>query len=578
MSAEIIVYVLRKVIRYRHGLSPCIHGNVQRIDALASGVCRRQDMQAERTGLASMENQVIGRRSRAQKGDQIAATLILALALACVWFATRQDIWIDESTQLSGITLSPMALIQWLAGTDTGRFGVPGDRMPPLGYLLDWAWWHGVSKSVLALRLFHAALVVAALALYAWTERNYVVGRRAIVGLIFLAVSPETIQFAVELRAYPMLFALACLQTALFLGLVAGRGVPSGKRLGAFALVCVATCFVHFFGVVATCAFFGALLLRFLRTSPLRVIATGIAALVPTLALKPFIVGATALSQELVVGISPVEYILQLFAGSAYLVLPFAGAVFMAGSIALFLLGIWGGLGRALERRTEPVDHMIVVTALGVVATIGPHFWIHSFDTLKPSYSIWLLPGLAMIMASGAREVARRGRWMTLGVKAGVVALAVGAGISTAIFLVHPDWSIHGPARAIITARQALPSDTPIVYVGEDTYAYGYFPIVYLTEGRAQQWLAEGDGVRRLPDGPIEAWKALAQHRQVLFVDIRLRRYAELGQCLKGRCPPFDRSSMLDALLAGGRWRETSLNRSFGYYDATITRLDAVDK
>lgn len=518
---------------------------------------------------------MIDRRSRVMTRPWVAMALILFFALACIWFAMRQDIWIDESTQLSGVTLSPGALVQWLAGTDTGRFGVPGDRMPPLGYLIDWAWWNGVSRSVLGFRLFHAALVVAALAVFAWTERTYVGGRWAVVGLIFLAVSPKTIQFAVELRAYPMLFAMACLQAALFLRMVARPGAPVTRSLIVFGLVCVATYFIHFFGVVATGAYFGALLIRFLRTSPARIVVAGVATLIPTLALEPFVTGATSLSDVPVIGTSPVQYVLQLFAGSAYLVLPVAGLMFIAGCVVLLALGVIGAGMRALNRRTEPVDHLIVVAALGIAATVLPHFFIRSFDTLKPSYSIWLLPVLALIIASGARSVAGRSVWIRRGVQLAVAALILGATVSTAIFLARADWYVHGPARAIAAARQGLPANTPIVYIGSDTYAYGYFPTVYLTQRRANQWLAEDGGVRRLPDGAVQPWTALSHYPNVVVVEIRPRRYSDLGQCLRGTCPPFDPSPEIGALTSNGPSRLSQTTRRFGYYDASITQLSA---
>ena len=517
----------------------------------------------------------------------ISIALILVFALACLWFAPRQNVWIDESTQLSGITLSPGALLQWLAGTDTSRFGVPGDRMPPLGYLIDSAWWNGVSQSVTGFRLFHGALVVAALGLFAWAERTYVGGRWAVIGLVFLVVSPKTIQLAVELRAYPMLFAMTCIQAVLFLRMAAARTAPTTRSLVMFGLVCIATCFVHFFGVVATCAYFGALLLRFLRTSPARIVTAGVATMIPTLGLKPFVTGATALSNVPVIGTSPVQYVLQLFAGSAYLVLPVAGALFIAGCLVLLSLGVIGAITRLAARRTEPVDHMVVVAVLGVAATVLPHFFIHSFDTLKPSYSIWLLPVLALIMASGARYAARneagsgaglnakRGVWIRRGVQASVAALVLGAAISTAIFLLRADWYVHGPANAIATARQGLPADTPIVYVGADTYAYGYFPTVYLSQRRANQWLAEGGGVRRLPDGAVQPWSTLSGYANIVVVEIMPRRYGDLGQCLRGACPSFDRSPVQAEISATGSWREAAAARTFGYYDASITRMAA---
>jgi hypothetical protein len=516
---------------------------------------------------------VIDKQSRGVFDTLTAWAVIAGFALACLWFAGRQDIWIDESTQLSGLTLSPGALIRWLAGEDTGRFGVPGDRMPPLGYLLDWAWWNGVLASVYGFRLFHAAWVVVALGVFAWAGRTYLSGRAALVGLVFLAISPKTIQLAVELRAYPILFAMACVQTALFLRLIATRGAPPPRQLIVFALVSVATCFIHFFGLVAAASYFGALLLRFLRTNPVRIIVAGVATLIPTLALQPFVVGATSVSETIVAGTSPVQYLVQLFAGSAYLVVPFAGLLFLCGCLALFASGVFGGAVRTLKRRPEPVDYMIVVAALGIVATILPHFWIRTFDTLKPSYSVWLLPTLALIIASGAREMAARNAWVRRGTVAAIVALVLGALVSTAVFLVRADWYVHGPARAIAAVAGRLPADTPIVYIGRETYAYGYFPTVYRTAGHAGQWLAEEGGVRRLPDGTVQPWNTLSRYPNLIVVDIRLRRYSDLGQCLTGTCPAFDRAPELDGMLSSGPRRTATTTRTFGYYDATITRL-----
>lgn len=518
---------------------------------------------------------MIERRSHVRVPLWIAPVVILSFALACIWFASRQNIWIDESTQLSGITLAPGALIQWLSGVDTGRFGVPGDRMPPLGYLLDWAWWNGVSNSVFGFRLFHAACVVMGLSVFAAAERRFVGGRWAIVGLLFLAMSPKTIQFAVELRSYPMFFALACVQAAMVLRLISAPVAPSMRALLLFACICIVTYFTHFFGVVATCAYFGALLLRFVRTAPGRVVAAGIVAMLPSLALKPFVTGASAISGVIAVGVSPSQYVLQLFAGSAYLVWPIAGLLFLAGCAILIAAGVFAAIGRAAERRSQPVDYMIVVAGLGTIATILPHFWISSFDTLKPTYSIWLLPVLALIMSSGAREVSRHSRWFSLGRLAAIGALTVGALVSTVIFLTHADWYVHGPANAIAAAAQAAPPNTPIVYFGAETYSYGYFPTVYNTHGRANQWLATGQGVKRLPEGRVQPLQALSGYPEILVVETRLRRYSDLGDKLKGHVPAWDRSAELDALLAGGRWTETATSENFGYYDTAIVRLKA---
>src|SRR6516164_1042699 len=55
----------------------------------------------------------------------IVAASIVAFSIEIYIFARVQDIWLDESTQLSGITLNIWELFRWLAGADQDRLGVP---------------------------------------------------------------------------------------------------------------------------------------------------------------------------------------------------------------------------------------------------------------------------------------------------------------------------------------------------------------------------------------------------------------------------------------------------------------------
>ena len=61
----------------------------------------------------------------------------LLFFVCAVHFALAQNLWIDESTQLSGATLPLGRLFAWLTGTREPSFGVPPDRMPPISYLID---------------------------------------------------------------------------------------------------------------------------------------------------------------------------------------------------------------------------------------------------------------------------------------------------------------------------------------------------------------------------------------------------------------------------------------------------------
>ncbi len=62
--------------------------------------------------------------------------LFSALAYA---FLEQQSIWTDETSQMSGLTLGPLHVVEWLLGKDY-QLHVPFDRAPPFK-LLDGATW-----------------------------------------------------------------------------------------------------------------------------------------------------------------------------------------------------------------------------------------------------------------------------------------------------------------------------------------------------------------------------------------------------------------------------------------------------
>ncbi len=228
----------------------------------------------------------------------IAAVLITALAVEFYVFARAQDIWLDEATQLSGISLKFREMLQWLAGADPERLGVPGDRMPPVSYILDWLWLHFYGASTIGFRLFHSAFVIAgvtSLAIVAWRE----LGRSAmIVSLGFLVLSPKLVQAGVEIRAYPVFFAITCAQVAVFLRLVASPAKIDLKLLALFAAICLLAVYTHFYGVVSSCAFFLALGLSFLRRLTALAQITGAFVLVAigSLGVIPFASAATQIA------------------------------------------------------------------------------------------------------------------------------------------------------------------------------------------------------------------------------------------------------------------------------------------
>ena len=194
--------------------------------------------------------------------------LLLAFIAELYFFSRQQEIWIDETTQLSGVQISFGDMLRWLGGTDPQRFGVPADRMPPISYALDWIWLRMNGPSEVGFRLFHSAIAFAGVFALVFISMMEVGVAAAVIALAFVAFSPKLIQVAVEIRAYPIFFFITCLEVAVFLHLVQKQPDRSTRppQMGHLLILgglCIAAIYCHFYGVVSTCAFFLALALAF---------------------------------------------------------------------------------------------------------------------------------------------------------------------------------------------------------------------------------------------------------------------------------------------------------------------------
>lgn len=494
------------------------------------------------------------------------AVVLLICALSVILFARVQDVWIDETTQLSGMTLPPGDLLAWLAGDLRPPFGVPPDRMPPLSYLVDMPGWHLWGHDVLAFRLYHAAIAgVGLLVLMLALARRFGARAALVAGLIF-ALSPRFVEIAVEIRAYPLFLALSCLQLALVLqGDVAVRT----GRLALFVLLGALSGYTHFFGVVATGAYALAVLadVRDVRGF-LRLAAAGLLLLLLWAGLAPFILGASAISAKgaiLAPGAGDVPvFLLQLLGASAILVVPVAALLYLGGAGLLALLGALGLGAMALRdgarARHLPAVQVALVLIAGLLVTLAAAFLVKGFDALSPRYNIWMLPPVAVLLALAADgaiglagPVVRRVRLAALAV------FAVGALWSHAAFLDRADWFIHGPGRLMDGMIADAPGPVAVVHAG-DGWAWGFFPLYWRHRDALPQYLLRADGgaVVRIgrggdPSGAALPLAALDGYRTLLVGRIDLNGYRDLRRLARGEAPPLRVPPA--AGLAGAGWQ-----------------------
>jgi len=511
------------------------------------------------------------------------ALVLLILAVGAIVFAQAQNVWVDESTQLSGMTLTPGPLMGWLAGTLTMPFGVPSDRMPPLSYLLDMPAWRLSGGSVLAMRFYHAAMVAGGILLLMAAMARRFGPRSALLAGLFLVLSPKVIDIAVEIRAYPLFLAITCAQVAL---LVRGEVAARPRRLALFLLLGLASAYTHFFGVVATSALFVAAFIDAptVRTAVRAVLGYGLFLLL-CLGLLPFITGASSITNSDLPPAAPGFGAIAAFAGQTlgnvqWMVNPAIAVLFFAGTLLLLVLGAIGLAGlfarRGLAVRHEPASGMALALLAGFVVVVAAAFVLSGFNTISPRYNIWMMPPLAVLLALCADGLlAPAGKSARL-VRLGALALTgIGAVWGQAWFLSRAELFIHGPSRTLEALLARAGPGTAILHAGE-RWGWAGFPLSW-AHGRAlDQWLLSPDGRSAThlrfgqPLGKPEPLSALAPYRTLLVNRVDLKSYPDLRLVDSTALAPAPAATpALAPRLADAGWLGSEILVKPGYYALT---------
>ncbi len=156
--------------------------------------------------------------------------LMVVMAELAWSFGSSQSIWVDETTQLSGLEFNPVAQVRWLAGRDKHALGVPDDRAPPLSYWLGWGWSKLLGLTEESMRWFGIACVCAGLP-GLWLATRRIAGTAgAAAATTLMAVSPNVISMAPEIRSYPLFLALGCWGCLAFVQLLTAETRACGGR------------------------------------------------------------------------------------------------------------------------------------------------------------------------------------------------------------------------------------------------------------------------------------------------------------------------------------------------------------
>ena len=463
-----------------------------------------------------------------------------------LFYARLQNVWIDETTQLSGATLPLGRMLAWLSGAPEPSFGVPPDRMPPISYLIDAGCDHTLCARPYDFRLLHLLIAAMGVALGIWlAARRFGLAAAAVTGAM-LALSPKMTELGVEIRAYPIFFTITVAQLAVLAGLIEAETITL-RRLLPMLLLGVLAVYTHFFGLVSSMAIFvGLFAARAASRREAGLIAGAAAALVVLAAgLKPFIGGAAAASGDEGMSLGAGDAVLWVsrLVGHPSLMLSTLAALLFFLTLLLLLLLTVAAIVLALAdkglpaRRSLPIA-LLVALASGLAVTLCASLVMRGFNPLKPSYSIWAYPVLALLLGAAVRDDRPIGRVA----KVTALLFVAGAVWTQAIFLSRAEWFVHGPSTRVAAAIGDDPRRVAIIY--HDKWALGFFPIYYRYHEGLAQWAQAPDGtIHRLRAGGAMDPQPAGAHAfdgidRVIIADIRASSFRDLRALYAGKTDP----------------------------------------
>ncbi len=453
----------------------------------------------------------------------ILAACMIGLVAMASWFAATQSIWVDETTQLSGLTLSPWRQVGWLAGWEKQSFGVPDDRMPPLSYWVGWLWSRGFGLSESSLRWMGIACVGLGVPGVWLAARRLAGDMAAMAASALFVLSPNVLEIAGEIRAYPLFLMLGCWTCWAFVQLESAADEPHRRRWAAvLAVLTVLAAYTHFFGVVLAGSVWGAAVVTRLarRRGPWLELVAGAASGIACTGVAPFVVAAKAISSGggPVAAAGPVEHVKDLarllyrLVGHPASKVHLVGLAALLAGVALLAICVFVRMAGRWRRPAEGDDEipsdvaevgLAVVAALGVAAPTAAAFLVSSFDALQPSYSCWLLPVVVVLLASGVTAAASR--WERFASCAAVVLAIAGSTVGASTLLQHRTLYSHGPSEWLAAIVEQSPAPVAVIHDGAGSWGFIYFPLEYQFGDHVEHWLiGPGEEVQRIRPGGLE--------------------------------------------------------------------------
>ncbi len=440
--------------------------------------------------------------------------LVTLFAIIAVKFSAQQSVWTDEATQLSGLSLGFADQLLWLAGRLPHAFSVPIDRTPPLSYWLGSIWMLAFGDAVMTARSLSVCLSVASIFAVWAAARQFLERRTALICAALLALSPNFIVEAAEIRAYAAFIFFSTLLIYCYLKLLAVKPAPSSLDVWAFALVASACSYTHFFGVVISAGAFLSLLSYYLpfhtRTQGLELLRKTkwplMFYLLSILGLIPFVVAAVnnsaAPHASAVVSFSVriyelIKLVYRLFSHQSMLGIPGLAVAALLAGLTLIAFGMTRGSNPHCKPLLLYLLVNFVLITLGALVTTA-------FGAYSTTYNVWALPVVVLLAATALTHVNRSIRTIS----AVCICVLIASDCYAALRLSNAgDIYAHTRSGVVKNAIDNAGVANAIVVYGNDAASI-YFAMIYNYRGSLRQYFASGDSVHLIgsPVGSSSTW------------------------------------------------------------------------
>jgi hypothetical protein len=378
-------------------------------------------------------------------------------------------------------------------------------------------------------------------------------GRTAAVvaGLAF-ALSPKIITTAVEIRSYPLFLLTSSCAFYSLIRIVREPGTYSPRWAAWLAVSLLASMYTHFFGVVAAlCLWTAALLAVGFQRGRLRPLVTGaVVTALLSVGLLPFVRSSVEMTDHTEPAAHWVQdlvrYPYRLFAHPA---LGSSGALSALACISfgiLVLLALF-----PVRSSSGPVFALAVSLASGSVM-------VKSFRVLTPNYSLWMIPGLSILIS-----LVGLSRWPA-GPRVGRVAQGLLLGcLLNGVYILERHGSLyaHSP-YARLSALMKEPENRKIIVIHDcSEFGISYFPLYFGFGGDLEQYARVSTEPWRLcrliPGANLAETIRFGDLKPARLVMIRSEWISstELGQELRGQRPPIPPGPLTQELLRSPEWR-----------------------